>query len=76
MYYGLNIKMTDLEKFIDTYKQFGIELESSEDCEGNIEIVLNSEDDERKNIYGGYKGFFSIVKFTKQGKFLKQAFWE
>ena len=33
--------MTDLEKFIDTYKQFGIEIKTCESKKGNINIFLN-----------------------------------
>jgi hypothetical protein len=68
--------MTDFEKFIDTYKQFGIELDHYEDDDGNLIITLNDEHQQEQKIFGGYRGFFSILKFTKHGKFLGQSFFE
>jgi len=70
--------MTDLEKFIDTYKQFGIEIKTYENIRGNIEITLNGdeENDTRSDKFESYIGFVSDLEFTKEGKFLKQGFWE
>ena len=69
--------MTDLEKFIDTYKQFGIEIKTYENTKGNIEINLNgwNETPTESDRFDGYSGFFSELEFTKEGKFLKQGFW-
>ena len=71
--------MTDLEKFIDTYKQFGIEIKTCENTKGNIRITLNGCDDDtatNSNKFDGYSGFVSDLEFTKEGKFLRQGFWE
>lgn len=73
--------MTDLEKFIDTYKQFGIEVKTYENTDGNIEICLTVEkiisaDKTTSDKFDGYASFFSILEFTKEGKFLGQAFLE
>lgn len=70
--------MTDLEKFIELYKGFGIkcvllekkewfEIYLKDGCHGG---VTQSEK------FDGYSGFYSDVRFDKQGKFIKQGFWE
>lgn len=66
--------MTDLENFIALYKTFGIELkvEKAEDSSNQF-IELRDGDHEKLE---GYSGFFSDVEFDKDGKFLKQGFWE
>jgi len=70
--------MTDLQKFIDTYKQFGIEIKTYENRKGNIEITLNGweDDDTKSEKFDGYSGFVSDLEFTKEGKFIRQGFWE
>jgi len=70
--------MTDLEKFIDTYKQFGIELKTHEDKDGNILITLSGETEHanRDPRFTGYIYFFSELTFSKEGKFLNQSFYE
>jgi hypothetical protein len=70
--------MTDLEKFIDTYKQFGIEVKPYENSDGNIEIILGGYNDRatESEKFEGYWGFMSDLEFTKDGKFLRQGFWE
>lgn len=71
--------MTDLEKFIDTYKQFGIDIKTYENENGNIEITLNNGYDgnsTESDKFDGYQSFFSDLEFTKEGKFLRQGFWE
>ncbi len=70
--------MTDLEKFIDTYKQFGIELKVKEydDC---FTVYLNGGDmkyETTSEKFDGYCGFFSDVDFDLNGKFLRQGFYE
>lgn len=69
--------MTDLEKFIDTYKQFGIEVKTYE-FEGEIIVNLNGykPNDTESDKFGGYAGFCSVLGFTKEGKFIYQNFFE
>lgn len=73
--------MTDLEKFIDTYKQFGIDIKTNEE-EGKIKIYLGDVFGAKKSIittsnkFEGYSGFCSILLFTQEGKFISQGFWE
>lgn len=71
--------MTDLEKFIDTYKQFGIKIKTFENEKSNIEVQIGGGWDAKTTSsekFDGYSGFFSDLEFTKEGKFLRQGFWE
>lgn len=72
--------MTDLEKFIDTYKQFGIDVKTYENENGNIEITLmncfTENNYTKSDKFDGYSGFCSDLEFTKEGKFIRQGFWE
>lgn len=72
--------MTDLEKFIDCYKQFGIDVKTFTNVYGFIEITLSNENlgmgvtcDKR---FCGYSAFFSTIEFTQNGEFVRQGFWE
>lgn len=69
--------MTDLEKFIDTYKQFGIEVKTYEYGD-KIIIDLNGWKDHSTDSkkFDGYYGFYSLLEFTKEGKFITQGFYE
>jgi len=69
--------MTDLEKFIDTYKQFGIDVKTYEK-DNTINIILNGLDKNstKSDKFHGYHCFFTDLEFTKEGKFLRQGFWE
>ena len=69
---------TDLQQFIYTYKQFGIDVKTYENHKGNIEITLNgySHEDTKSDKFCGYSGFHSVLEFTKEGKFITQGFWE
>jgi hypothetical protein len=68
--------MTDIERFVDLYKSFGIDLNVCDDTddinEGGFIIKLSSKD----KAFGGYLYLYSTVKFDKDGKFIKQFFWE
>lgn len=65
--------MTDLERFIDMYKQFGIDLTYYTNKDGDIEIKLSPYDNDK---FDGYCDFHSLIEFTTDGKFIKQGFWE
>lgn len=69
--------MTDLEKFIDCYKQFGVDVKTYKQGE-KILIRLDGFDDysTKSEKFDGYIGFFSELEFTKEGKFLRQGFYE
>lgn len=73
---------TDLERFIELYRSFGIECKAFE--ENDKKFILLGErpyNPERKQVtksdkFGGHNYFYSDVWFTKEGKFIKQGFWE
>ena len=68
--------MTDLEKFIELYKSIGITVEQ-EVRDDNIVLSISSwalgKEQERLE---GYSGFYTDIIFSKEGKFIKQGFWE
>ena len=70
---------TDLQKFVDLYKGFGIELSvekcepSNPEVEGGFSIELRQGSHPKFN---GYSCFLSTVIFDKDGKFIEQGFWE
>jgi hypothetical protein len=77
----LQIQMSDLDKFIELYRSFGIE------CKVNLEygnkIIYLCEStysfDEQSTISDnlvGYPDFFSKVIFDGDGKFIEQGFYE
>jgi hypothetical protein len=67
--------MTDLERFIELYKSFGIDLEAENtECdESNKNYYVHLQYHEK---FCGHHGFFSTVEFDENGKFLRQGFWE
>jgi hypothetical protein len=63
-------KPTDLERFIDLYKSFGIELDAPVESDGELSVRLVVRDHEKIT---GYEGHYSWVNFDKEtGKFLEQ----
>jgi len=73
---------TDLEKFVELYRSFGIECKINSEDDRQI-INLCSEDDDGEDRNGtvspkliGHYGFFSKVSFDIYGKFVSQGFWE
>lgn len=69
--------MTDLEKFMALYKGFGIDCIVTK-TEQNQLIVLSGYNDAstKSDKFGGYNGFYSVVEFDLNGKFLSQDFYE
>jgi len=76
-------KKTDLERFVELYKSFGIECKVDDDGDGNQYVCL-AEDQAPPNAYDvtisekleGWEGFHSIIKFDQHGNFISQGFWE
>ena len=64
--------MTDLQKFKDLYASLGIELEIASYKD---EISLSLEDGNQPAITG-CPGLYTTIDFTKEGKFLRQGFYE
>jgi hypothetical protein len=65
--------MTDLEKFIELYKSFGIELQKT--MNENNQWVINMEAGDHEKIKG-WIGFFTYIIFDEKGKFIEQGFKE
>lgn len=74
--------MTDLEKFKELYKSFGIELIVNKNEEKNIfEVFLHEGSYSDKthtlsNKFTGYIGFYSFIEFDINEKFIQQGFAE
>lgn len=64
----------DMEKFVELYKSFGIDLEIEQPLnDGYYDVSLSGE---VSNKFRGYAGFGSVVIFDKDGKFVSQEFYE
>lgn len=78
--------LTDLERFVSLYKDFGIECEVeevnlSEDSDDEHfvrekHIVLTRDESFSERKLEGYSGFYTIIKFDWEGNFITQGFWE
>jgi len=72
--------MTDLDNFIEIYKSLDIELKVFETNEGKAfkigEGSYQEQDITISSKFGGYGGFYSIVRFSRSGEFLGQDFFE
>ncbi len=74
--------MTDLELFLAFYKQIGVDLEPISSKENNnIVYGIGNADFHDMGLtisdkFDGYGGFYSDIEFTKNGKFVRQGFWE
>lgn len=75
---------TDIEKFVELYKSFGIDCIVNEQDDKKV-ILLNALDSQMKgrsivptksDKFGGYIGFNSEVIFSSDGSFIAQNFWE
>ena len=62
---------TDMEKFIELYRSFGIELEAKPITDGYI-IIMTA----KINGFYGWFGYHSDVQFDHNGKFANQGFWK
>lgn len=72
--------MTDLEKFIDLYKSFGIDVKVFKIADSNQRVILGECYGERmvteSDKFKGYNGFYSRLIFSPEGKFIEQGFYE
>ena len=83
--------MTDLERFVDLYKSFGIDCKvtkiynEDEEVWQNEIILINDTigSDSYWNVeltkstnFNGYTDFYTSIVFTDDGKFKSQGFWE
>ena len=68
--------MTDLERFIDLYRSFGVILNPVPTNTGTqVRLEAGNVDNEGVKLVG-YEGFYSCVEFDGEGAFLRQGFWE
>ena len=71
--------MTDLERFVELYRSFGIECKvfiEGSDCERRIYLSNMSFDyATTSDKFGGYI-MFSEITFDVDGRFIGQGFWE
>lgn len=63
--------MTDFKKFKELYESIGVEFTEGTNYSGSW-IRLSETDDEK---IGGYDGYYSLIRFDKEGKFSEQGFW-
>jgi len=77
--------MSDLEKFIELYISFGIELgEYNENARHRMGIQREQDNNETyvylevdgHKMLDGYGGFYSVVTFNTDGSFKAQEFYE
>ncbi len=64
---------SDMERFIELYKSFGIDLKPEKRKDDDYDVSLN---DSISDKFVGYMGFSSTVIFDKDGNFIRQGFWE
>lgn len=83
------MKMTDLQSFIELYTRLGVSCVVNQCSEtGNQFIVFAPKDyysdlvvwsenynPTESDKFEGQHGFFSRIDFDKDGKFIKQGFW-
>ncbi len=75
----LNLRGSDLEKFVMLYKSWGIDLlvgiEETEEgtFQGIYSVVIEAHTHARLE---GYGGFFTKLTFDEHGRFEKQGIWE
>ena len=73
--------MRDIDRFIELYKSIGVDLKINVDEKGNRYIMIGEEntfDSEvtTSKLFTGYLGFYSIIMFDDDGKFISQGFYE
>lgn len=74
------LKDSDLDKFFNLYRSVEVTPTITKNdmynhVEPEAEYALSLGEDKTDKI-GEYTGFFTIILFNKQGKFLSQHFWE
>jgi hypothetical protein len=64
---------TDLERFVELYRSFGIELTPKKTDKGITSITIEAQSDTKIT---GYYGFVTQIDFDADGKFISQGVWE
>lgn len=65
--------MTDLEKFIDLFKSFGIPLKAEQTATHTLTVSIEAKSHPQ---IGGYTGFVAEVYFNLDGSFNSMGVWE
>lgn len=78
--------MTDLDRFLELYKSFGVEcivtdiVLKDEHLKvivlGGGEYAYEKAECTKSSKFVGYSGFYSNIEFDINGKFIRQGFWE
>lgn len=76
--------MRDVDAFVDLYKRFGVNLKverypSDWKIPNGYYIVLSNsylDSASPSDKFTGYMGFYSVVQFDAEGRFVEQAFAE
>lgn len=75
--------MTDLQKFVELYKSFGIDCLVNYDVKHFIYWITlttfgfcDKDTDTISNKLEGHSGFFTKIEFDIKGTFIKQGVWE
>ena len=72
--------MTDLEKFVALYRDFGIEcVVIPGDTTQSIRLSESdylTDSPTTSEKFDGYAGFYTEIVFDLNGKFINQGFWE
>ena len=67
---------TDLDRFLAFYSGIGIDLEPDNEDRKDDHITYCIGSEIGSKVMDGYIGFYSDVEFDKEGKFVRQGFWE
>ena len=71
--------MTDLDKFVELYRSLGIDVKVNA-TETGKDITLSEsggyDDMTTSDLFCGYSGFYTVIRFDNNGKFTKQGFYE
>lgn len=72
--------MKDLTKFIELYESLGIELKVNKDDVDDPYIMIGEgthccSELTTSKYFGGYSGFYSVIRFDKSGRFISQEFY-
>ena len=77
-----NTSKTDLERYVELYKSFGINCKIIN--EGGFKLIILSEgsmvsESEKHTtsiLFNGYNSFYTKIIFSEDGGFVSQGFWE
>lgn len=65
--------MTQLQKFIALYEEVGIKLDQEKFDDDSTLLTIQAKQCDK---VVGYNGFFTDLRFDKDGNFIEQGIWE